>query len=61
MLDLILTDHERFNIDQLSQVTASLPLLFCFIDYDRYSFSDIFGVDQLVPNEFKDEFFRIFI
>ena len=62
--DLILTDHERFNIDQLSdegQTSSEASSTFSNEprNYDRYSFSDIFGVDQLVPNEFKDEFFRI--
>ena len=31
------------------------------MNYDGYDFSDIFGVNQLVPNEFKDEFFSYYL
>ena len=66
--DSILRDHEPINADsdhasddgrtssESSSTFSDEPM-----NYDGYDFGDIFGVNQLVPTEFKDEFFSYYL
>ena len=66
--DSILNDHEsiKSDSDQASDNDrTSFESASTFSDepvnYDGYSFGDLFGVNEPVPNEFKDEFFSYYL
>ena len=66
--DLILRDYEPIKSDSdkasdsdRTSFESSSTFSDEHMNYDRYSFGDLFGVNQLVSTEFKDEFFSYYL